>query len=261
LEAARDRGLSTGLITTTFITDATPACFAAHVPMRTMRAAIAVQFLENRVDVLLGGDKAYFIPKSDSGSRRPDELDLIEKAKADGYAFVETKEELARAAGIKLLGLFRPDKFYGDPPEPTLPELTAKAIEVLNQNEKGFFLMVEQEGIDEGGHQNRITAMINALRFFDEAVKVALDLALRDQRTLVVVTADHETGGLNIDLGTLAEREMQIVWNTTKHTGQPVPLFAFGPHASRFTGVKDNTEIPRIFADLLAIPSFPRKKE
>jgi alkaline phosphatase len=259
LEAARERGLSTGLVTTTMITDATPAAFAAHVTARNDQANIAAQLLENRVDVLLGGGKAFFIPKSEPGSRRPDELNLIEKAKAEGYMFVETRKALEEAKGDKILGLFRPDKFYGDPPEPSLPEMAAKAIEVLSQNEKRFFLMVEQEGIDEGSHDNRINTMIKALQLFDEAVKVGLDFALQDQHTLVIVTADHETGGLNIDRGTLDEREMQVVWNSTHHTGQAVPLFAFGPHALRFTGLKDNTEIPKLFAELLGTKGFPRK--
>lgn len=259
MEAARDHGMATGLATTSIITDATPAAFAAHVPRRNDHEIIAIQLLENRIDVLLAGSKAYFIPKSQPGSARTDEVDLIAKAKAEGYTFVETKQELQAADGKRLLGLFKPAFYFTEKPEPSLAELTAKAIRTLNQNPHGFFLMAEQENIDEGSHDNELEYMAGQLKLFDDAVKVGIDFALQDKQTLVMVLADHETGGLQIDAGRINKHTMQVVWTTTSHTGQPIPLFAFGPHALRFTGLKDNTDIPRLFAELLAIESFPRK--
>ena len=259
MEAARDRGLSTGLVTSTIITDATPAAFAAHVPKRDHHENIAVQLLDNRIDVLLAGYKGYFIPKSQEGSARTDELDLIARAKSEGYAFVETKEELVAAENSRLLGLFKPDVYFTEKAEPSLVELTEKAIKALNRNPHGFFLMVEQENIDEGSHENELRYMVGQLKLFDDAVKVGIDFALQDKQTLVLVLADHETGGLQMDGGRINDNAIRVAWTTTSHTGQPISIFAFGPQALRFTGLKDNTDIPKILAGLLSVDSFPRR--
>ncbi len=259
MEAARDRGLSTGLITSSIITDATPAAFAAHVPKRDQHEDIAVQLLDNRIDVLLAGYKGYFIPKSQEGSARTDELDLIARAKSEGYAFVETREEFAAAQNDRLLGLFQSTSYFTDNAEPSLAELTEKAIKTLNRNPHGFFLMVEQENIDEGSHENELRYTVGQLKLFDDAVKAGIDFALEDKRTLVLVLADHETGGLQIDGGSITSNTIRVVWTTTSHTGQPISLFGLGPHALRFTGLYDNTEVPKILAALLDIGSFPRR--
>lgn len=259
MEAARDLGMSTGLITSSIITDATPAAFAAHVPKRDQHEDIAVQLLDNRIDVLLAGYKGYFIPKSQEGSARTDELDLIARAKNEGYAFVETKEEFAAAQSDRLLGLFQSASYFTDNAEPSLAELTEKAVKTLNRNPHGFFLMVEQENIDEGSHENELEYTVDQLKLFDNAVKAGIDFALEDKRTLVLVLADHETGGLQIDGGSITNNTIRVVWTTTSHTGQPISLFGLGPHALRFTGLHDNTEVPKILAALLGIGSFPRR--
>ena len=125
--------------------------------------------------------------------------------------------------------------------------------------------MVEEEGTDKGGHVNREDYFLHYLKNLDESVKVALDFALQDRKTLVLVTSDHETGGMNIVQGSFRNRReefrrgyLEFTWDTDGHTAQPVPLFAFGPQAIRFTGLKDNTEIPKIMADLLRLDKFPR---
>jgi alkaline phosphatase len=182
-----------------------------------------------------------------------------------GYAIIDKKEDLAGAEADFLLGLFEDlttDRMKPDMQAPlhtpSLSELTATAIALLSRNEKGFFLMVEQEGVDHGSHVNRPDYFIRHLKNLDEAVKTGIDFALQDGHTLVIVTADHETGGLNIVEGSQAKQQLQLAWATDRHTGQPVPLFAFGPYAMRLTGLKDNTEIPRIMAELLKLERFPR---
>jgi alkaline phosphatase len=264
LEAARDAGLSTGLVTTTHLTDATPAVFAAHVRSRGMKDEIALQLLRARVNVLFG-EGEYFYPKSDPRSARKDNVSPLALAKQLGYAVIEKRSDLAGAEGDFLLGLF--EDLTTDRMKPalqseknplSLAELTAKALEILSRNEKGFFLMVEAEGVDMGSHANRVDYFIHHLKNFDEAVKTGLAFALRDGYTLVLVTADHETGGLNIIGGSQADKQFELTWATDRHTGQPVPLFAFGPHAMRFTGLKDNTEIPKLVAELMELDNFPR---
>jgi alkaline phosphatase len=264
LEAARDAGLSTGLVTTTHLTDATPAVFAAHVRSRGMKDEIALQLLRARVNVLFG-EGEYFYPKSDRRSARKDGENPVALAKKLGYTIIEKRSDLAAAEGDFLLGLFedlttdrmKPALQSGKNP-PSLAELTAKALEILSRNEKGFFLMVEAEGVDMGGHANRVDYFIHHLQNFDAAVKTGLDFALGDGHTLVLVTADHETGGLNIIGGSQADKQFELAWATDRHTGQPVPLFAFGPHAMRFTGLKDNTEIPKLVAELMELNDFPK---
>jgi alkaline phosphatase len=264
LEMARDAGLSTGLVTTTSLADATPAVFASHVRSRAMKAEIALQMLRARVNVLFG-EGEYFYPQTDPRSMRKDEANPLALAQELGYTIVDKKEELAGAEADFILGLFEDlttDRMKPamQPPAhtPSLAELTAKAIATLRRNEKGFFLMVENEGVDMGSHVNRPDYFIEHLKNLDEAVKAGIEFALQDQHTLVLVTADHETGGVNIVDGSPAGGQFELAWATDRHTGQPVALFAFGPHAMRFTGLKDNTEIPQIMAELLRLEAFQK---
>ncbi|MCG8608716.1 alkaline phosphatase [bacterium] len=271
LEVARDAGLATGIVTSTQLTDATPAAFAAHVPKRKMQSEIALQLLQSKVNVLLG-EGAHFYPSHDSRSKRKDEADPIAVAKANGYRVVETRGDLLEADANHLLGVFEgilTDRMkpgiHPNPNSPSLRELTRKALEILSRNENGFFLLVEEEGTDKGGHANREDYFLHYLKSLDDAVQEALDFAQRDGQTLVIVTADHETGGMNIVQGSHKNRRpefrrcyLEFTWDTDGHTAQPVPLFAFGPHAIRFTGLKDNTEVPKILADLLELKNFPR---
>ncbi len=264
LEAARDAGLSTGLVTTTSLADATPAVFASHVRSRGMKAEIALQMLRARVNVLFG-EGEYFYPKTDPRSERKDAENPLALAKELGYMIIDNKEDLPNAEANLLLGLFedlttdrmKPEK-QSPAHTPSLAELTDKALALLSRNEKGFFLMVEAEGVDHGSHVNRPDYFIAHLKNFDAAVKAGIDFAQQDGRTLVLVTADHETGGLNIIGGSPVGGQFEVAWATDRHTGQPVPLFAFGPHALRFTGLKDNTEIPKIVAELLKLDHFSK---
>jgi alkaline phosphatase len=257
LEACRDRGMATGIVVTSTITHHTPSPFAAHVKSRRDQDIIAQQLLENRINVLLGGGKSYFIPHSDVESKRNDEIDLIAKAKSFGYSFVQTREELTAIHQDYVLGLFQLDAMTTYPPEPSLEEMTQKALGFLGRKGNGFFLMVEGSQIDWACHNNIPDQMIRQTRLFDDALKTALEFARMDKQTLVIVTADHETGGMGIKAGTIDGKELDIGWNTKEHTAAPVILFAFGPQAERFTGLHDNTEVPRIFAKLLGLESFP----
>jgi len=257
LQAAKEKGLMTGLVATSEITHATPAAFASHVESRGMQNQIAAQLLANKVNVLLGGGRAFFLPKSNPDSKRTDEKDLIGDAEKAGYTYVETAEELASAKGEYILGLFQLDGLTTESPEPTLAQLTDKAIGVLNVDRQGFFLMVEGSQIDWACHANNIEKNIEQVLLFDEAVKQAVDFAIKDKHTLVVVTADHETGGLTVRGGKLSGQDLDIHWSTGGHTGLPVVVYAFGPGAEYFTGVYDNTDIPKKFAQLLGIEPFP----
>lgn len=200
---------STGLVTTSRVTDATPAPFAAHprVPREAVGAAWEVEvpgaYLDTGVDVILGGGLRNWIPKSVRGSRRPDETDYLALAVQRGYQVAKTPAELAAvdpSTTRKVLGLFASNymSFELDrdrAKEPSLREMTAKAIDILDKNPNGFFLMVEAAKIDLAGHYWDAAAMTRDVLAMDEAVKVALDFARREGKTLLIVTADHGTGG------------------------------------------------------------------
>ena len=261
LECFRDRGMATGLVATSSITHATPASFAAHVDSRYKEPIIAEQLINSRVNVLLGGGKQFFIPKADSNSKRPDSLNLIRIAQQKGYRVVETREALQKIHKPNVLGLFQYGGLNHADPEPTLAEMTRKSIDLLRQNPNGFFLMVEGSQIDWGGHNNDLEYVIREMLAFDEAVKAALEFAAKDKHTLVIVTADHETGGLAITGGSTDGKQLEVEWANTHHTAQPVPLFAFGPYSLLFTGVHENNTVPLTIARLMGFENFPGKIE
>ncbi len=200
LELAKDRGSATGLVTTSGITDATPAAFAAHVEHRSDEASVASQELQAGVDLLLGGRRQFFLPAA-AGGQRKDGRNLIEEARRAGYTVVGTASELQQAASGKILGLFNMGNmaYEIDRPktaEPSLAEMTAKTLDVLTKNPKGFFVMIEGGRIDHAAHRNDAAATIRDTLAFDDAVGVALEFQRRDPDTLIIVTADHETGGM-----------------------------------------------------------------
>ncbi|MFD0050553.1 alkaline phosphatase [Actinomycetes bacterium NPDC127524] len=221
LEMAKGAGKSTGLVTTSQITDATPAAFGAHVTDRSKQSDIAKQYLENsKVDILLGGGEDFWYPAGNAGSyedhpakdlseqSKGTQGNLVEEAKKRGYKYVTNANELKRAKNGKLLGLFANEEMFeqrpegeGDLYEPVvpLPDMTKKAIDTLSKNKKGFFLMVEEEGTDEMSHENNAEKMIKAGQQLDKSVVIAKEYAKKHPDTLVLVVADHECGGLSIE--------------------------------------------------------------
>ncbi len=212
LELAEKSSKSTGLVTTTRLTHATPACFAAHVAHRDSENDIAVQMLAAGVDVMLGGGLRNWIPENAATSeystftgtsKRQDSRNLVEEARQAGYSIVTGRDELAGAHGAnKLLGLFaasympyaldrRPDDETGIP---SLPEMTEAALDILSRNKEGFFLMVEGGRIDHAAHANDVASMLVEMMEFDEAIGVAYAFAQRHPGTMLLITADHATG-------------------------------------------------------------------
>ncbi len=240
LERARAAGKSTGIISTDALHGATPASFAAHVESRGEREKIAAQIAASGADVMLAFWKGWFVPKS-AGGEREDGRDLVAEMSGAGYRVVFTGEELRQAKGDRIVGLFEDDT------GPSLAQMVSAALARLGKNPKGFFLVVEEARIDWECHDNKLEPAVERVRSLDAAVLTALEFARKDAATLVVVTADHETGGLQPD-GSFA---------TGGHTNTPVRVFAFGPGGERFTGQMDNTDIPKRIAEVLALGSFP----
>jgi alkaline phosphatase len=251
LEAARDGGLATGLVTTYEIVDATPAAFAAHVTNRAALQDIAAQLVESGVDVMLGAGRRHFLPPP--GGDRQDGADLLARARQLGYEVVTSETELENASGDRLLGLFDIDLTARRPSEPSLVEMTRAALRRVAAGQRRFFLLIEEEGIDTRAHEHDIAGTAAAVSRFDAAVGLVLDFAAADGGVLVIATSDHETGGLVLDRGTLAAGRLEVIWADLSHSAVPVPLFAFGPGAERFGGQLDNTEVPRLLGEALRL--------
>ncbi len=247
LEYASKVGKSTGIVVVCAITHATPASFVAHVPDRNMQFEIAEQIAkEAPTDLYLGTGWGWFIPKSEGG-RRNDSQNLIEVMKKRGYTYISSPDEfysLDISKTNKLLGLFAENHPpYAPGRKPSLAEMTKKAIEFLSRDKDGFFLMVEGSQIDWAGHDNNSEQILKEMADFDDAIGVALSFAEKDGNTLVIVTADHETGGYALVGGSVNEKKVDGKFVTKGHTGIMVPVFAFGPGAEAFAGFGDNTLI------------------
>jgi alkaline phosphatase len=257
LEACQSRGMVCGLLATSSITHATPAAFASHIDNRKGQDEIAEQLLEHKVDVLLGGGKAYFQPHSARDSKRKDKRDLLAEAREKGYEVVLTRDAMMGSKSLLVLGLFALEGMKTTPPEPSLAEMAVKAMESLSARAKGFFLMIEGSQIDWAAHRNDAEGTIRQTLDFDAAVGRTLDFAAANGHTLVLVTADHETGGAAVTGGNLNGLKIKIGWSTRGHAAGSAPLFAFGPGAEQFTGFQENTDIPIKTARLLKIEPFP----
>ena len=235
LEAAEGKGRATGLVTTAAFYDATPAAFAAHAKNRYHDPEIIEQMLRSGAEIIVGsGAKAF-------GKDGLPPLD--EAAAANGYAVESTLEGLRTSSAPKVLGLFKGERRDRDFRNAGLPDLTRVAIERLSKDPDGFFLLVEHEGTDSGSHANDSSTVQASLMSVDAAAGVALDFAAADGETLVVVLADHETGGLR--LSRFGNGRFRMRWSTTRHTAAAVPMFAFGPGAEAFGGFQDNEEVGR----------------
>jgi alkaline phosphatase len=252
-ERARKKRKKTGLVAVCSITHATPASFVSHVPSRSMHMEIAEQMASARTDLYLGGGWGWFLP-TDRGGRRTDGKNLIEAMRRDGYTYVSTDSEF-QALDIKqtkkLIGLFE-ENHVGPVQErkPSLRAMTATAIDLLSRSRRGFFLMVEGSQIDWASHDNDATQTAIEMADFDDAIEEVVRFAKRQGDTLVIVTADHETGGYAIVDGSAGDKTVDGRFATQHHTGTMVPLFAMGPGAERFSGIITVSDVGRVLVDL-----------
>ncbi|HEY3298907.1 MAG TPA: alkaline phosphatase [Armatimonadota bacterium] len=245
LELAGGMGKSTGVVTTDAVTGATPAAFYAHIGSRDEMDSIALQLVNSRITLAMGGGKQFFVPKSAGQDGRSDGRDLTRDARGAGFDVVFDAKGLAASGSRRVLGLFTFDESG-----PTLEAMLNKSVSMLSANPRGFFLMAESCLPDKGGHGNKIATSLKGVNDLDSALRSAVEYAKKDRRTLVVVTADHETGGLAVQDADGNTVRLKPGWVTTSHTGNMVAVYAFGPGSERFSGTHDNTEFPKIFADL-----------
>ncbi|NAZ88537.1 alkaline phosphatase, partial [Kineococcus indalonis] len=303
-QLAEQVGKATGLVTTAQVTDASPAAFFSSTADRGAQDEIARQYLQvTRPDVVLGGGEDWWYPRGEPGAfpdapaddpeegSRGTQGDLVAQAQDLGYAYVTDAEQLRAAPGEKLLGLFANEEMFqqapegqGDEYDPAVPlaEMTAKALDVLSRDRDGFFLLVEEEAVDEMAHNNNAGRVLEAMASLDAAVRVARDHVAQHPDTLLIVTGDHECGGLTIEgvdeedesgAGETAgegasegggvsaedgpfavagsEKEFVVDWTTTGHTGVPTPVTAEGPGSAALTGTYPNTHLHEVISAAL----------
>lgn len=200
IEASRLKGKATGIVSTSEVMHATPADFTAHDMDRGNYNSLMKQQIYNGIDVVLGGGNEFFTPEA--GGKRADGKDLRETIVSLGYEYVTTKEEMFNSGATKIWGAFAEadlmyevDRIASGSEEPTLAEMTKKAIEILSRDKDGFFLMVEGSKVDWAAHANDTVGMVGDILAYDDAVGVALEFAKKDGHTVVISSSDHGTGG------------------------------------------------------------------
>lgn len=250
-ERAKKQKYATGIVSTSSITHATPAGFYAHVTDRSKEFLIAEQFQKSEIDVAIGGGRNFFLPENKNGQRK-DNLDLIQALDSKDYSYFTKIEDLSNYSGSdKILGLLE-DASIKNAGERnySLGDLTKIAINNLSKNDNGFVLMVEGSQIDWGAHDNNAKKVLAEMDDFSKAINAALEFAKNNGNTLVVVTADHETGGTSI-IGGNFNKVTELGFVSKGHTGTLVGIFSYGPGAEMFQGVLENRQIGKNLFQLL----------
>ena len=249
VELASAKGVKSGIVSTSSITHATPACFFAHVVNRSQEEDIAFQLSLSEVDYFAGGGNKFF-------SSRRDGIDVTDSLRSKGFVlntkwlldFESIKNNPKQAFLLAEDGMPKIMDGRGT----FLKDATLLGVKFLNQKNAPFFLMAEGAQIDWGGHDNDAEYLISELIDFDETIGAVLDFAEKDGETLVIVTSDHETGGFTLGGKKIKDADGNIdedyntiapSFSTEGHSATLIPVFAFGPGAEEFSGVFDNTEI------------------
>jgi alkaline phosphatase len=242
LEEAEQHGLATGLVASCSITHATPAAFIAHAISRAETESIAADFLKTDIDLIIGGGLKYF------NERKTDNRNLYTELIKKGYLVANFADK--KLSELTILPT-QPFAWFGASEEPSsvadgrdwLPYAATIAPAFLQQrSDKGFFMMLEGSQIDWACHANDGARTIQEMLDFDAAVGKILEFAISNGETLVIVTADHETGGMALEQGSGPD-SLEFTYKSTGHTASLVPVFAYGPGAEQFSGIMDNTDI------------------
>ncbi|MBP6169855.1 MAG: alkaline phosphatase [Bacteroides sp.] len=237
VDLAAAKGKSTGIAVTCRLWDATPADFCCHNKDRDAEAEIVADYVNCNADYVFGGGAKLF-------ENREDERDLFKELRDKGFQTPRSWDELVGIKSGKVFAVPYPV----DTPLPAergdlLARASLKGIELLDQNKNGFFMMIEGSQLDDYGHFNDLDLLMQETHDFDRTIGAIYEWAAKDGETLVVVTADHETGGLTLVDGDLAEGKIVCKFSTGGHSGVMVPVYAFGPGAEEFTGIFENTAI------------------
>ena len=248
LELAAEKGKSTGIVVTTPVVDATPATFTAHVDNREEYEEIAAQQLDKltdgSLDLVLGGGRNYY-----EGDENQSHLNEAKKA---GVTYTTTWEDTEKAT-LPVVGLYAEESIdTTDETMPTIAEMTDYALNQLSQDKNGFFLMIEGAQIDDFAEQNNLEMELHELYEFDLAVAVAKRYVEEHPDTVLIVTADHETGDVENPIKQSSDKVLkETTYSTELHTYKSVPIYAMGYRTEELTGNHENTDIGIFVASLL----------
>jgi alkaline phosphatase len=244
VEHISKNGIATGLVATSSVVHATPAAFYAHQESRRMYEEIAADLVRSDIDFFAGGGLQFF-------ENRKDSLDLLTQLK-DANFEVHTQKLPTKISDKKQAILLAPNGMpkMSEKRGNFLVNATMLAIGQLSKNKDGFFLLVEGSQIDWGGHDNDAQYLINEMIDFDKTIGAVLDYAKTNGETLVIVTADHETGGFSLGAEGIDYNKIVASFSTTGHTATMVPVFAQGPGENLFGGIYQNTKIYTIMKQL-----------
>eukprot|EP00462_Mataza_sp_D1_P006546 CAMPEP_0175124528 /NCGR_PEP_ID=MMETSP0087-20121206/2829_1 /TAXON_ID=136419 /ORGANISM="Unknown Unknown, Strain D1" /LENGTH=428 /DNA_ID=CAMNT_0016406301 /DNA_START=273 /DNA_END=1559 /DNA_ORIENTATION=+ len=243
LEAAKQKGLATGLVSTSRVTHATPAAFSSHVSNRNDEVEIARQQVDAAVvDVLFGGGYCWFIPQTAECSVRTDDLDLTKEITDKGYSLVLNQTDWDRLSTLPAVALLAPSHMPFDIDrqnltvwQPSLEEMAKKALDLLKSPDRGFFLMIEGSRIDMAAHNNDPVGHLSDILAFQKAVEQAKSFVDAHPDTILVTTADHETGGLTVGVQLDPDVYPEYVWypsqldaatHSTEYLGDMTQFFA-----------------------------------
>lgn len=243
-EYAKSKGKKTGTSVVCRICDATPAVFSTHAPHRDSLYDITAQFVDSKLDFLFGGGLRWW-------ENRPDGRDLTAEVEAKGYTFVKTVEDLNAVQNGPVIALTS----YMELPAAldrngAHQASVVKALELLD-NKDGFFLMVEGSCIDDYCHANKVGYVVEEILDFDRTVGAVLEWAAKDGETLVIVTADHSTGAMTLQGGSINEQSIAVNFSNTGHNGVALPVYAWGPRAEEFVGIYENAELSQKIRKLI----------
>lgn len=247
IDLSNEKGLATAVVVTCGLTDATPAAFCASHVDRDMEMAIALDYLNCNADYILGGGRRYF-------SGREDGRDVLNEMQQAGYQVTTNWEETRKIASGKVFAVLENGQLPLASDRGGLwQEAVMHALQLVSQHENGFFAMFEGSRIDDAGHWHDIPVLVQEIFDFDQTIGKVLQWAEKDGETLVIVLADHETGGLTLLDGDIASGYVKGHFSTGGHSNIMVPVFAWGPQANQFTGVFENTEIFHKIAQVLNV--------
>ena len=239
MEVAQRQGMATGVVVTTYLQHATPAAFYAHINSRHEYQAISEQLAASSLDVAIGGGMAFF--KEVYGD------DVKRSLRKRGFELATTMDEVRATPEDSRLVALLADYEVGSNTGSYLADATSEALRLLADNEDGFVLMVEGSLIDGMGHANDAKAQQLEMQSFMQAVEVAVAFANENPGTLVVVTADHSTGGLSIVSAdadfTLSEQGVEYRWTTKGHSGEMIPIYLYGAGAEGINGIMENADL------------------
>ncbi len=252
-ERSSELGYRTGIVTDSYVWDATPAAFATHVTSRDDAAAILGQLADSRLEILIG--ELEDLGEGDVPEREPTIEILEQRFRVFGPDPQSTEEFIRQGAhGAPVAAIFEEDQITDLQSTPTLPQLLQVALDRLSSDERPFVLLVESEEADSASHRADFDRLLRGTEVIEEAVGLVLDFADRNGDTLVVFTSDHETGGLALSIGDSTNSSLKALWATSDHTGVVVPLLAAGPGSEHFDGSRATWEVGRLLAEMV-VPS------